>query len=116
MEMHGADAWLVNTGWMGGPYGVGNRIDLKSTRRIINAILDGSINNSRFHEIPVFNLAVPDRLEGVDSRLLEPSGSWGKASDWQRSAIELGEKFIQNFRKFAVSDDLIELIKYGPQL
>ncbi|MGM0666536.1 MAG: phosphoenolpyruvate carboxykinase (ATP) [Bacteroidota bacterium] len=116
MEMHGADAWLVNTGWMGGPYGVGNRIDLKSTRRIINSILDGSINKSQFHEIPVFNLAVPDRVEGVDSRLLEPSGTWEKAGDWHRSATELGGKFIQNFRKFAISDDLIDLIKYGPQL
>ena len=116
MEMQGADAWLVNTGWIGGPYGVGNRIDLKSTRRIINSILDGSINRSKFHEIPVFNLAVPDRVEGVDSRLLEPSATWENQADWHRSATELGEKFIQNFRKFAVSDDLIELIKYGPQL
>ncbi len=116
MEMHGADAWLVNTGWMGGPYGVGNRIDLKSTRRIINAILDGSINNSEFHKIPVFNLAVPDKVEGIDSRLLEPSGTWKNPDVWHEAATTLAEKFIQNFKKFSGNEDLIELIKYGPQL
>jgi len=116
MKIHDADAWLVNTGWMGGPYGVGNRIDLKSTRKIINAILDGSINNNEFHEIPVFNLAVPDKLEGVDSKLLEPSSAWENPDEWHNAATSLADKFIQNFKKFAVSDELIELIKYGPQL
>ncbi|MBS0010621.1 MAG: phosphoenolpyruvate carboxykinase (ATP), partial [Bacteroidales bacterium] len=73
METHGADAWLVNTGWMGGPYGTGKRIDLKSTRRIINAILDESINNTEFYDIPVFNLSIPADISGVDKKLLEPA-------------------------------------------
>ena len=116
MEMHGADAWLVNTGWMGGPYGTGNRIDLKSTRRIINSILDGSINNTEFYEIPVFNLSIPTNVQGVDRELLEPAMTWKNPDDWYESATTLAEKFIQNFKKFAVNDDLFELIKYGPQL
>lgn len=116
MDMHRADAWLVNTGWMGGPYGKGKRIDLKSTRRIINSILDGSINNTIFYDIPVFNLAIPSEVEDIDTRLLDPSKSWSNSADWHKSAESLADKFIQNFNKFAVNDDLIELIKYGPQL
>ena len=116
MEMHGADAWLVNTGWIGGPYGTGNRIDLKSTRRIINSILDGSINNTDFYEISVFNLSIPSDVKGIDNELLEPARTWKNPDDWYESATTLADKFIQNFKKFAVNDDLFELIKYGPQL
>ncbi|HKL67104.1 MAG TPA: phosphoenolpyruvate carboxykinase (ATP), partial [Bacteroidales bacterium] len=116
MQMSGADAWLVNTGWIGGPYGTGERIDLPSTRRIINAILDGSINESNFNEIPVFKLAVPDSVKGVDSELLVPGNTWEKEEDWNKQARVLADKFINNFKKFAVNDDLTELIKYGPQL
>ena len=116
MKMHGADAWLVNTGWTGGPYGTGKRIDLKSTRRIINSILDGSINNSEFHNTPVFNLSIPESVEGVDSSLLEPAATWKDPDEWHKSATILADKFIQNFRKFAVNEDLVQLIKYGPQL
>ncbi|MFO7852762.1 MAG: phosphoenolpyruvate carboxykinase (ATP) [Bacteroidota bacterium] len=116
MELHGADAWLVNTGWMGGPYGVGKRIDLKSTRRIINSILDGSINDAEFYETPVFNLSVPDEVKGVDKKLLEPAKAWESPHDWHKSATVLADKFIQNFKKFAVNKDLLELTKYGPQL
>ncbi len=116
MEMHGADAWLVNTGWMGGPYGTGNRIDLKSTRHIINSILDGSINNTRFYTIPVFNLSVPSSVEGVESKLLDPSKSWTNAEEWQVSAEKLAGKFISNFERFAVNEELKKLVKHGPQL
>ena len=63
--MHNAEAWLVNTGWMGGPYGSGTRIDLPSTRLIINAILDGSIMDCEFFSLPVFNLSIPSRIKGV---------------------------------------------------
>ena len=116
MEMNNADAWLVNTGWMGGPYGVGNRIDLGSTRKIINSILDRSINNTEFYEIPVFNLSIPANVKGVNSELLEPAKAWENPDDWHNAATSLAEKFIDNFKKFAVNKDLTDLIKYGPQL
>lgn len=116
MELHGAEAWLVNTGWMGGPYGVGNRIDLKSTRRIIDSILDGSINNTGFHDMPVFNLSIPSVVEGLDQKLLDPGKSWEKTAEWHKAATGLAARFIKNFEKFAVNDQLKELIKYGPQL
>ena len=114
--MHGADAWLVNTGWMGGPYGTGKRIDLKSTRRIIDAILDGSINKADFYDIAIFNLSIPGNVEGVDQRLLDPSRSWEKPEEWTGSAKTLAERFILNFDKFTENKDLLELVKYGPQL
>lgn len=116
MDMHGADAWLVNTGWMGGPYGTGNRIDLKPTRAIINAILDDSIEQSDFHNIPIFNLSVPKELAGVDSALLDPRNVWESAIMWHRDAAELANKFILNFDKFAVNEELKQLIKHGPEL
>ncbi|HSL85464.1 MAG TPA: phosphoenolpyruvate carboxykinase (ATP), partial [Bacteroidales bacterium] len=70
MEQNNAEAWLVNTGWMGGPYGTGRRIDLPSTRKIINAILDDSIKNSDFTQTPVFNLSIPLYLKEIDENLL----------------------------------------------
>ncbi|MCD4769720.1 MAG: phosphoenolpyruvate carboxykinase (ATP), partial [Bacteroidales bacterium] len=114
MEQHGADAWLVNTGWMGGPYGIGNRIDINPTRIIIDSILDGSINRSDFNEIPVFNLAVPTSLEGVDTNLLDPRRSWEKEEDWLKAASNLAEKFINNFRKFTYNKELEDMMQYGP--
>ena len=66
MKAHNAEAWLVNTGWMGGPYGTGNRIDLPSTSRIINAILNDSIKNCEFITLPVFNLRIPAKIDGLD--------------------------------------------------
>jgi len=116
MEMHGADAWLVNTGWMGGPYGVGKRIDLKSTREIINSILNGSIIEADFHDIPIFNLSIPADVRGVDSKLLEPAMAWENPDEWHEAASTLAGKFIQNFKKFTDNKDLIGLVKYGPQL
>ncbi len=116
MKMHSADAWLVNTGWMGGPYGTGKRIDLKSTRNIINSILDDSIYDTEFHDTPVFNLSIPEDVRGVDKKLLEPAMAWENPDDWYESAKTLADKFINNFKKFAVNEDLLDLIKYGPQL
>jgi phosphoenolpyruvate carboxykinase (ATP) len=73
MKSHNAEAWLVNTGWSGGPYGTGERIDLASTRCIINAILDDSIKKYEYITLPVFNLSIPLKLDGVDENILNPS-------------------------------------------
>ena len=116
MDEHGADAWLVNTGWMGGPYGKGERISIKPTRQIINSILDGSINDSEFANLPIFNLAIPKTLDGVDPNLLDPRKVWDSAKSWHLSAAELADKFIGNFRKFTYSEELHEMEQYGPEL
>ncbi|MEA3505094.1 MAG: phosphoenolpyruvate carboxykinase (ATP) [Bacteroidota bacterium] len=116
MEMNGANAYLVNTGWIGGPYGVGKRIDLPSTRAIINAILDGSIDNEEFETIPVFNLDIPKNVNNVDSKVLNPRNLWQDASKWDESATNLGKKFIANFKNFTDSDEARRLVKAGPQI
>jgi phosphoenolpyruvate carboxykinase (ATP) len=116
MEAHGTNAWLVNTGWVGGPYGIGNRIDLSATRCIIDSILDGSIDRQEFESIPVFNLSIPVHVDGVDKRFLNPRNSWPDASDWDRAASELAEKFIANFNKYTDTPHGKELVAAGPVL
>ncbi len=116
MEMHGATAYLVNTGWIGGAYGTGKRIDLPSTRNIINAILDGSLDNADFETVPVFNLAIPKAVKGVDSKLLNPRNLWEDPAKWDAAAKDLGHRFIKNFEYFTDNEDVAKLVSAGPQL
>jgi phosphoenolpyruvate carboxykinase (ATP) len=116
MKMHNAEAWLVNTGWMRGPYCIGNRIDLPSTRLIINAILDDSILECEFVSIPVFNLSIPTKIEGVDNSILDPGKAWDSPTKWHAAATDLALKFINNFSKFAANKETAELASYGPRI
>lgn len=116
MKMNGATAYLVNTGWIGGAYGTGKRIDLPSTRNIINAILDGSLDNAEFEYIPVFNLAIPKAVKNVDNKLLNPRNLWGNPADWDAAAKDLGGRFINNFKYFTDNEDVEKLVSAGPQL
>jgi len=116
MKMHNAEAWLVNTGWMGGPYGTGNRIDLPSTRLIINAILDDSINNCEFITLPVFNLSIPTKIEGVDESIFDPGEAWNSPAKWHIAATDLALKFINNFNKFAANNETARLADHGPRI
>jgi phosphoenolpyruvate carboxykinase (ATP) len=114
MKMHHAEAWLVNTGWMGGPYGIGSRIDLHSTRLIINAILDGSIMDCDFKTLPVFNLNIPGFIKGVDENILDPGKVWESQSKWHTAATDLALKFINNFSKFTSNKESAGLVSFGP--
>ena len=114
MKLSSAEAWLVNTGWMGGPYGTGNRIDLPVTRKIINAILDESILKSEFQQIPVFRLSIPSHIEGIDDSILDPGKTWESPSKWRIAATDLGLKFINNFTKFSSSKESAILVDHGP--
>jgi phosphoenolpyruvate carboxykinase (ATP) len=116
MKLHNAEAWLVNTGWMGGSYGTGNRIDLPSTRHIINAILDDSINKCGFTTIPVFNLSIPSKIEGVDDSILDPGKAWSSSAKWHIAATDLALKFINNFSKFSASEETVRLADHGPRI
>lgn len=113
MEEHNATAYLVNTGWNG----TGKRISIKDTRRIIDAILDGSIEKAKTKMVPVFNLEVPTELPGVDPTILDPRDTYSDPIEWENKAIDLGERFIKNFEKHTrTSDKCKELIPAGPQL
>jgi phosphoenolpyruvate carboxykinase (ATP) len=116
MKLHKAEAWLVNTGWMGGPYGTGNRIDLPVTRKIINAILDDSILKSEFYTLPVFNLNIPAEIEGVDENILDPGRSWESPVKWRIAATDLAFKFINNFSKFTSNKETELLADFGPKI
>lgn len=116
IRAHNAEAWLVNTGWMGGPYGTGKRIDLPSTRNIINAILNRSLDTSAYAILPVFNLSVPLAVPGVDTGLPDPRKAWGSGEAWENAARALGQKFITNFSKFTGNPETAKLVSAGPQL
>ena len=116
MKMHNTEAWLVNTGWMGGSYGSGTRIDLLSTRRIINAILYDSMKRCEFSAIPVFNLLIPAKIEGVDEEILDPSKAWGFTTKWHDAATDLAMKFINNFSKFSGNEEAAKLSEFGPRI
>lgn len=116
MNLHNAEAWLVNTGWMGGAYGTGKRIDLPSTRKIIDAILNDSLKNTAFDTIPVFNLSIPTKLEGLERNLLDPAKAWSSPEEWQLAAKDLALKFINNFSKFTSNPDTAALVEHGPSV
>lgn len=115
MEKHGAAAWLVNTGWTGGPYGVGSRISLKYTRAIIDAIHNGSLNNVEYVTDPLFGLAVPTTCPNVPDKLLIPKNTWRDAAAYDQQANKLANLFVKNFESYkAGSSDAI--INAGPNL
>jgi phosphoenolpyruvate carboxykinase (ATP) len=116
MEIHGSTAYLVNTGWVGGPYGVGERMDLPSTRLIIDAILDGSLENIEYEELPYFGLQIPKAIPGIGEGILNPRNAWQNPEDWDRSAKNLAQRFIDNFVAFTDNEEGKRLVAAGPQI
>lgn len=100
MEEHNSEAYLVNTGWAGGSYGVGQRMSLKATRAIIDSILDGSINNSETEETAIFKFKVPKEIPGVESKLLKPRNAWEDKDAYDATIAKLAGLFQNNFKKF----------------
>ena len=112
MEKSGAKAYLVNTGWNG----TGKRISIKDTRGIIDAILDGSINNVPTKQIPLFDFTVPTELPGVDPAILDPRDTYDCACKWEEKAKDLAGRFIKNFVKYTGNEAGKALVAAGPQL
>ena len=100
MLMHGSSAWLVNTGWSGGAFGVGSRISLKYTRAIIDAIHNGSLVNADVTTDPIFGLTVPKSCAGVPGRILQPRGTWQDSKSFDRAARQLARQFKDNFAAY----------------
>ena len=107
----GSKVFLVNTGWTGGPYGVGSRFKIPTTRRIVNAIQDGELDNVETIKIPGLNLDVPVKVDGVDTDLLNPVNTWEDKEEYQKYLDDLINKFQQNFKKFNVNP---EIVSAGP--
>ena len=112
MEMTGAKAYLVNTGWNG----TGKRISIKDTRGIIDAILDGSIEKAPTKTIPFFDFVVPTELPGVDPKILDPRDTYECACTWEEKAKDLAARFIKNFSKFTGNEAGKALVAAGPKL
>ena len=112
MEMTGAKAYLVNTGWNG----TGKRISIRDTRGIIDAILDGSIEKAPTKTIPYFDFVVPTELPGVDPKILDPRDTYECACQWEEKAKDLAGRFIKNFSKFTGNEAGNALVAAGPKL
>lgn len=100
MQEAGVSVWLVNTGWTGGPYGVGNRMKLRYTRAMITAALNGELDDVAFEQHPVFGLNVPQECPNVPSEVLNPKGTWKDQKAYDVQAKELAKSFRENFKKF----------------
>ncbi|MBC8946832.1 phosphoenolpyruvate carboxykinase (ATP) [Xenorhabdus indica] len=112
MQASGAKAYLVNTGWNG----TGKRISIKDTRAIIDAILNGNIEDADTIELPIFDLAVPTTLSGVDTGILDPRNTYADKSEWDAKAKDLAQRFIDNFDKYTDTAAGVALVNAGPKL
>jgi len=115
MLKYGAHCWLVNTGWVGGPYGIGKRISIKYTRALLNAALNGKLLNVKYCTDPVFGFQVPQECEDVPSIVLNPATAWPDQNVYMQKYRQLAGRFIENFKKFEEGCPP-EVIKAGPKL
>jgi len=101
IEKHNANCWLVNTGWTGGPYGIGKRMSIHHTRALLNAALDGKLDKAEYDVDPVFGFRVPKHCEGVPDKVLQPINTWEDPKAYEQKYLMLASLFIENFKKFA---------------
>ncbi len=114
IQRFGSEAWIINTGWTGGPYGIGKRMSLKHTRAIIDAIHSGALSQASMTPDPRFGFHIPDTCPGVPSELLQPRNTWADKDAYDAKAKHLAELFINNFKKF--EDGASDAIKQaGPR-
>lgn len=111
---YGAHCWLVNTGWIGGAYGIGKRISIRYTRGLLNAALSGKLLDVRYATDPVFGFAVPTTCDGIPSNILNPADSWPNKEIYMQKYRELAARFIENFKHYEEGCPE-EVIKAGPK-
>ncbi len=101
MTQHNVNVWMINTGWSGGGYGVGKRMQLAYTRAMITAALEGKLNNMEFEQHPVFGMMIPTSCPGVPSEILNPRNTWADKVAYDVAAKKLAQQFIDNFKQYA---------------
>lgn len=111
---HGARVWLVNTGWTGGPFGVGKRISIQHTRTLLNDALNGKLDKVEYYQDPVFGFEVPKACPGVPSELLNPASTWGNREEYYRKYDALAARFIENF-KLMTDGCPPHIVEFGPR-
>ena len=115
IERYGVKCWLVNTGWVGGPYGVGKRISIRYTRALLNAALNGKLDDVSYVKDPIFGFEVPMECPNVPAEVLSPFSSWGDQKEYDRRYKDLAMRFKENFAKFADHTPL-EVVEAGPRV
>lgn len=113
MRENNVKVWLVNTGWSGGPYGVGSRIKLKYTRAMITSILKGELENVDFEVHPIFGLFMPKYCPGIPTEILNPMNTWLQKGAYIQKSIQLAHSFHLNFEKFSTEASQ-QIIAGGP--
>jgi phosphoenolpyruvate carboxykinase (ATP) len=104
IDHHGSQVWLVNTGWSGGPYGIGKRMKLPYTRAMVHAVLSGELRNAPTEVDPIFGLTIPTGVTGVPAEVLNPRKTWENPASYDEQARKLAEMFRKNFEKFGDVD------------
>lgn len=115
IEHYGVHCWLVNTGWVGGPYGVGKRISIWHTRALLHAALNGKLANVEYYKDPVFGFEVPSTCPGIPDHVLEPWSSWPSRAEYDKKYKQLAQRFIENFAKFSEGMPR-EVVEAGPRV
>lgn len=115
IERYGVTCWLVNTGWVGGPYGVGKRISIRYTRNLLNAALGGKLGGVEYYTDPVFGFSVPKSCPEVPPEVLQPWSSWPSRAEYDKRYKDLAQRFIENFKKFEDGTPR-EVVEAGPRV
>jgi len=115
IERYGVKCWLVNTGWVGGGFGVGHRISIKHTRALLNAALTGKLADVPYDKDPVFGFEVPRACPGVPDDVLEPWSTWPNREEYDEKYKQLAQRFIENFKKFE-SETSQDVMEAGPKV
>jgi phosphoenolpyruvate carboxykinase (ATP) len=115
LEKHNTNVFLINTGWSGGPYGVGKRMKLNYTRAMVTAATEGKLNDVKYELDPIFNVYIPTECPNVPSEVLQPRNTWTNKEDYDRQAHKLANLFVRNFAKFK-EDMPEEIVNAGPKL
>lgn len=113
LEDNQSNAYLVNTGWTGGPYGVGSRMSIKETRLCVDAILSGEIEQADFTEDPIFGFQIPVELPGVSSKVCNPVHAWENSDDYYQQSRKLASMFQENYLKY-IGEGVTDYSQYGP--
>lgn len=114
IEKYDTNVYLVNTGWSGGPYGIGNRMNLKYTRAMVTAALEGKLDNEEWEVDPIFQVAIPKVCPGVPAEILKPINTWASKEDYQAQARKLAKLFSQNVTKFK-GEMSADILNAGPK-
>ncbi|HEY9151291.1 MAG TPA: phosphoenolpyruvate carboxykinase (ATP) [Anaerolineales bacterium] len=115
IERYNVKCWLVNTGWVGGPYGVGKRISIKYTRALLSAALNGKLDKVKFTTDPIFGFEVPTQCPDVPDDVLDPAGSWPDKKEYNKRYRDLAARFIENFKKFETPETK-DIVDAGPRI